>query len=81
MHHVVNEAQNHWVAAELISGNLVYAGNHSHGTAGHNLSRFTLMRSSCQHNSAHRPLEVRKQSGLRVKGLNCESQSRGNLFT
>ena len=67
MHHVVNKAQNRWVAANLISGNLVHAGNHRHGTAGHNMSWYTLMRSSCQHNSAHRPYEVRKQ-GVASKG-------------
>ena len=41
----------------------------------------TLSRPSCLHKSADRPGEVRKQRGLRVKGLNCESQSGGNLFT
>ena len=120
MQHLVKEAHTRWGAANLISGYLVHATNHRHGTAGHNLgsgwtpkaadvqlfgkpipigggcqynhgnwsstgvlnlSWYTLMRSSCQHNSAHHPWEVRKQRGSRVKGLNCESQSGGNLFT
>ena len=37
MQHVVNKADTRWVAANLISGHLVHAGNHWHGTAGHNL--------------------------------------------
>ena len=45
------------------------------------MSWHTLSRPSCQHNSAHRPWGVEKQRGLRVKGLNCESQSEGTLFT
>ena len=81
MQHVVNKAHTRWVAANLISGYLVHAGNQGHGTAGHNLSWYTLIMSSCQHNSAHRPWEVRKQRGLRVKGLNFESQSAGKPFT
>ena len=32
---------------------------------------------SCQHKSAHPPLEVREQRGLRVKGLNCEFRREG----
>ena len=36
MQHVVNKALTRWVAANLISGHLVHAGNHRHGTAGHN---------------------------------------------
>ena len=116
MQHVVNKAHTRCVAANLISGQLVHAGNHRHGTAGHNLRRgwtpkaadvrvfgnpipieggiwynycnwsptgvlnlssYTLIRSSCQHKSAHRPWEVRRHRGLRVKGLNCEFQWEG----
>ena len=76
MQYMVNKAHTCWVAANLISGHLIHAGNQGHGTAGH-----TLSRPSYQHKSAHRPWEVRKQRGLRVKGLNCESHSEGNLFT
>ena len=35
MQHMVNKAYTRWVAANLISGHLVHAGNHRHGTAGH----------------------------------------------
>ena len=35
MQHMVNEAYTRWVAANLISGHLVHAGNHRHGSAGH----------------------------------------------
>ena len=35
MQHMVNKAYARWVAANLISGHLVHAGNHRHGTAGH----------------------------------------------
>ena len=76
MQHMVLKAHTRWVAANLISSHLAHAGNHRHGAAGP-----TLSRPSYQHKSAHRPWEVRKQRGLRVKGLNCESQSDGNLFT
>ena len=118
MQHVVNKAHTRWVAANLISGHLLHAGNHRHRTAGHNLGRgrtpkaanvqlfgklipiggqceynhrnwsstavlylswYTLIRFSCQHNSAHRPWEVRKQRGLRVKGLNCEFPFGGGI--
>ena len=34
MQHMVNKAYTRWVAANLISGHLVHAGNHRHGTAG-----------------------------------------------
>ena len=33
--HMVNKTYTRWVAANLISGHLVRAGNHRHGTAGH----------------------------------------------
>ena len=33
---VVNKAHTRWVAANLISGHLVHAGKHRHGTAGQN---------------------------------------------
>ena len=39
MHHMVNKADTCWVAANLISGHLVHAGNHMHGTAGHSQGR------------------------------------------
>ena len=39
MQHVVNKAHTRWVAANLISGHLVHAGNHRHGTAGHTQGR------------------------------------------
>ena len=83
MQRVVNKAHTRWVAANLISGHLVHAGQQNHGTAGHhlNLSLYTLIRCSCQHNSAHRPWEEGKHRGLRVKGLNSSSQSGGDLFT
>ena len=35
MQHVVNKAYTRWVAAILISGHLVHAGNHRHGSVGH----------------------------------------------
>ena len=35
MQHMVNKAYTRWVAANLISGHLVHAGNHKRGTAGH----------------------------------------------
>ena len=35
MHNTVNKAHTYWVAANLISGHVVHAGNHKHGTAGH----------------------------------------------
>ena len=35
MQHMVNKAYTRWVAANLISGHLVHAGSHRHGTAGH----------------------------------------------
>ena len=34
MHHMVSKAHTCWVAANLISGHLVHAGNHRHETAG-----------------------------------------------
>ena len=34
MQHMVNMAYTRWVAANLISGHLVHAGHHRHGTAG-----------------------------------------------
>ena len=37
--HVVNKACTLWVAANLINGHLVHAGNQGHGTARHNLGR------------------------------------------
>ena len=39
MQHVVNKAHTPWVAADLISGHLVRAGNNRHGTAGHSQGR------------------------------------------
>ena len=39
MQHMVNKAHTRWVAANLISGHLAHAGNHRHGTAGHNQGR------------------------------------------
>ena len=39
MQNAVNKANSGWVAANLISSNLVYAGNHRHGTAGHSRGR------------------------------------------
>ena len=36
------------------------------------LSWHALSRPGCQHKTAHRPSEVRKQRGLRVMGLKCE---------
>ena len=36
MQHVVNKSLTHRVAANLISSHLVHAGNHRHGSAGHN---------------------------------------------
>ena len=35
MQHMVNKAHTCWVAANLISGHLVYTRNHKHGTEGH----------------------------------------------
>ena len=35
MQHMVNKAYTRWVAANLISGHLVHAENHRHGSAGH----------------------------------------------
>ena len=39
MQHMVNKAHTRRVAANLISGHLVHAGNHKHGTAGHSHGR------------------------------------------
>ena len=39
MHHMVNKAETSWVAAKLIRGHLVHAGNHRHRTAGHSQGR------------------------------------------
>ena len=39
MQHVVDKALTRWVAANLISGYLPHAGNHRHGSAGHNQGR------------------------------------------
>ena len=39
MQHMYNKALTRWLAANLISGHLVQAGNHRHGTAGHNQGR------------------------------------------
>ena len=52
MQHMINKAYTRWVAANLISGHLVNAGNHRHGSAGHRQGR-------C---SAHCNCEVRTQS-------------------
>ena len=41
MKHMVNKAYARWVAANLISGHLVHAGNHKHGTAGHRQGQCT----------------------------------------
>ena len=46
MHHMVNKAQTHWVAANLISGHLAHAGNHKHGTAGHNQGRSSTLQAA-----------------------------------
>ena len=35
MQHMVNKAYTLWVATNRLSGHLVHAGNHMHGTAGH----------------------------------------------
>ena len=35
MQHMVNKAYTRWVAANLISGHLVHAGNHRHRSVGH----------------------------------------------
>ena len=35
MQHMVNKAYTRWVAANLMSGHLVHAGNNRHGTARH----------------------------------------------
>ena len=39
MQYLVNKAHTRCPAANLISGHLVQAGNHMHGTAGHNQGR------------------------------------------
>ena len=39
MQHVVNKAHTRWLAASLTSGQLLHAGNHRHGTPGHNQGR------------------------------------------
>ena len=39
MQHMVNKAHTRWVAENLISGHLAYAGNHRHGTTGHSQGR------------------------------------------
>ena len=39
MQHMVNKAHTRWVAANLISGHLVHAGNHRHATGGHSQGR------------------------------------------
>ena len=39
MQHVVSKSLTRWVAANLISSYFVHAGNHKHGSAGHDPSR------------------------------------------
>ena len=65
----------------LIEGASKYIHRNWSSTGVLNLSWHTLSRPSYQHKSAHRSSEVGKQRVLRVKGLNCECQSEGNLFT
>ena len=45
MQHMINKAYTRWVAANLISGHLVHAGNHRHGTAGHSQGQCSLSKS------------------------------------
>ena len=52
MQHMANKAYTRWVAAKLISGHLVHAGNHRHRSAGHS-------KGQC---SAHCICEIRTQS-------------------
>ena len=40
MQHMVNKEHIRWVAANLISGHLVHAGNHKHGTVGNSLPAY-----------------------------------------
>ena len=44
MQHMVNKAYTRWVAANLISGHLVQAGNHRHGTAGHRQGKCSALK-------------------------------------
>ena len=46
MQHIVNKALTRWVAANLISGHQVHAGNHGHGTAGHNQGRSRALKAA-----------------------------------
>ena len=46
MQHLVNKAYTRWVAANLISGHLVHAGNHRHGTAEHRQGQCSAQLSS-----------------------------------
>ena len=44
MQHMVNKAHTRWVAANLICGHLVHAGNHRHGTAEHSQGRCSALK-------------------------------------
>ena len=50
MHHMVNKAHTRWVAANLISRHLAYAGNHRHGTAGHSQGSVALRKQWSEQN-------------------------------
>ena len=42
--HMVNKAYTSWVAANLISGHLVHAEDHRHGTAGHRRGKCSALK-------------------------------------
>ena len=44
MQHMVNKAYTRWVAANVTSGHLVHAGNHTHGTAGHRQGKCSALK-------------------------------------
>ena len=44
MQHMVNKAYTRWVAANLMSGHLVHAGIHRHGTAGHGQGKCSALK-------------------------------------